>query len=59
MLLAKAPTDVQSDYFDEEENVAPKKVYVSRDNTYGQIAGVDSGTWWATRMECSQAGVHR
>ena len=36
-----------------------RKAYVHRDNIYGEIDGVKPGEWWETRMECSQAGVHR
>lgn len=44
---------------DEENTITAKKTYVHRDNVYGNIEGVESGEWWETRMECSQAGVHR
>lgn len=45
---------------DEEENSTPiKKVYIPKENCYGEIAGVPVGTWWETRMECSRDGIHR
>lgn len=45
---------------EETENEAPpRKVYVHREKSYGGIDGVETGDWWETRMECSQAGIHR
>lgn len=46
----------------EELDEAEKQVTrtpTDRPNFYGPIPGVDVGTEWATRMECSRDGVHR
>ncbi|XP_033109775.1 E3 ubiquitin-protein ligase ORTHRUS 2-like [Anneissia japonica] len=36
----------------------PKKA-PPRENSFGVIPGVEVGTWWWSRMECSAAGIHR
>ncbi|KAK3764329.1 hypothetical protein RRG08_008811 [Elysia crispata] len=57
---AGAGIDFGSTY--EELDEAEKKttrIPVDRPNFYGPIPGVEVGTEWATRMECSRDGIHR
>ncbi|KAK7089597.1 hypothetical protein V1264_024532 [Littorina saxatilis] len=44
---------------DEHEKSRVKYVMPDRPQWYGEVAGVDVGTIWVTRMECCHDGVHR
>ncbi|XP_071949007.1 uncharacterized protein [Antedon mediterranea] len=51
--------ELQEDSFSEDADYKPKKKALPRENSYGSIPGVEVGTWWWSRMECSAAGIHR
>ncbi|XP_041377924.1 E3 ubiquitin-protein ligase UHRF1-like [Gigantopelta aegis] len=43
----------------DDDNDKPKVVKEKRPHTYGPIPGVEVGTVWQMRVECSSAGIHR
>ncbi|XP_070556428.1 uncharacterized protein [Ptychodera flava] len=43
----------------ESEDTDYRRTKEKRPNSYGIIEGVEVGTIWQTRMECSYAGIHR
>ncbi|XP_014774607.1 E3 ubiquitin-protein ligase UHRF1 [Octopus bimaculoides] len=44
---------------DEDKPSPAKRIPQFRENTFGSIEGVEVGTWWQSRVECSYAGIHR
>lgn len=43
----------------DDEDYKPIVKKVPRENTFGSIAGIEVGTTWDMRMDCSADGVHR
>ncbi|GAB1608517.1 E3 ubiquitin-protein ligase UHRF1-like [Argonauta hians] len=44
---------------DEEKPIVVKRTPQIRENSFGPIDGVEVGTWWRSRVDCSYAGIHR
>lgn len=55
---AEAAVLVDEDSGEEDEEAKPNKT-VFRPKTYGAIEGVDVGTTWMMRLDCSRDGIHR
>ncbi|XP_067658495.1 uncharacterized protein [Haliotis asinina] len=44
---------------EEEDEYKPKRIPPNRPNFYGPVPGVEIGTVWNYRIDCSRDGVHR
>lgn len=58
-LRGQKPSENSLPLTEEEVESPVKRVPQFRPNVFGEIDGVEVGTWWATRVECSHAGIHR